>query len=124
MSRRTVCRLHEDSTHGENTHGQAVLTPRFKYTRDNKAVTAASMLPMAHNPFVQFLSLSGAELRQRLDGERDKIPMFWITFVPNGQGDVGTECDGEPHWFPEDYHKRGRGRVKIGGPLAWQFRCK
>jgi hypothetical protein len=82
------------------------------------------MLSMAQKPFVQFLSIPGPELRQRVENERDKEPMFYLTFVPNGEGDLGTECDGEPDWFPEDYPKRGRGRVKVGGPLAWKFRCK
>ncbi|KLT44771.1 hypothetical protein CC85DRAFT_295510 [Cutaneotrichosporon oleaginosum] len=95
----------------------------FKYTQSAKTVGAASMLSMAQKPFVQYLSIPAPELRRRIENERDKEPMFALEFVPNGEGDYGTECDGEPDWFPEDYHKRGRGRVKVRGPLAWKFRC-
>ncbi|BEI92004.1 uncharacterized protein CcaverHIS019_0408240 [Cutaneotrichosporon cavernicola] len=95
----------------------------FKYTQETKAVSASSLLSMAQKPFVQYLSLSGPELRKRIDTEATNELMFSFTFVPNGEGDMGTECDSEPGWFPEDYSKRGRGRVKVNGASAWKFRC-
>lgn len=82
------------------------------------------MIPLAHQPFVQFLSLPAEVLRERIKKESEKNPMYTLTFVPNGEGDLGTECDDAPEWYPEDYHSRGRGRVKVAGPLAWKWRCK
>lgn len=107
-----------------SSSSHVVLTSRFKYTKANKAVGAASMIPLAHKPFVQFLSIPVDVLRARIEKESIKNPMYTLTFVPNGEGDMGTECDSDPQWYPEDYHSRGRGRVKVEGPLAWKWRCK
>ncbi|GMK56809.1 hypothetical protein CspeluHIS016_0306490 [Cutaneotrichosporon spelunceum] len=95
----------------------------FKYTQLTNSVSAASMLSMAQKPFVQFLSLSGPVLRKRIESETAHELFFSLTFVPNGQGDIGTESDSDPHWYPADYSNRGRGRVKVGGSAAWEFRC-
>lgn len=79
---------------------------------------------MAQLPFVQYLSISGKELRKRIKAQNEKPMMYTLTFVPDGQGDQGTQCDEDGQWFPEDGKTRGRGRVKVSGPLAWSWRCK
>lgn len=82
------------------------------------------MYPLAHKPFEQFLSLSPKEVRKRIAANAIKGGHFTITFVPDGQGDKGTACPEDGSWLPEDWHSRGRGRMKIGGPMAWKWRCK
>jgi hypothetical protein len=79
---------------------------------------------MAHKPFLQFLSLSAKVLRARVKENEAKEPMYTLTFVPEGKGDEGTQCDEDGTWAPKDWHSRGRGRVLVGGPWAWEWRCK
>lgn len=85
---------------------------------------------MAHKPFLQYLSLPPKLLRERLEELDQKsiahkgTPMYSLTFVPEGKGDMGTQCDEDGEWFPEDYHERGRGRVIVGGGWGWKWRCK
>jgi len=108
-----------------------MLIPRYKFVKDTKSVPLPSLFPMAHKPFLAYLSLPPSVLRERLEKlEEHSIKnkritlMYSLTFVPDGQGDEGTACDEGGEWYPEDYHERGRGRVKVSGGMAWSWRCK
>lgn len=79
---------------------------------------------MAHKPFLQFLSYTGKDMRSRLGEYEDQQQRFTLTFVPEGKGDPGTACEKDGEWFPENWHERGRGRVQVGGPKGWAWRCK
>lgn len=97
----------------------------FKFTQSTGSVSVPSMFPLAHKPFLQFLSLSPKEIKDRIAlGASKKGPFWTFTFVPDGQGDEGTQTDEDGTWEPKDWHTRGRGRVKVGGNLAWKWRCK
>jgi hypothetical protein len=97
---------------------------RYEYVTKTKGIPLPSLFPMAHKPFLQYLAVPAKILRERVDETETKEPMYTITFVPDGTGDIGTACGEHDEWFPDDYHTRGRGRVKIGGGWAWTWRCK
>ncbi|KAK8869838.1 hypothetical protein IAR55_000406 [Kwoniella newhampshirensis] len=82
-----------------------------------------SLIPLAHTPFLSFLSFPAGTIHQRVEEVRSKGDIFTFTFVPDGQGDEGTACEADQSWVPADYHGRGRGRVRIQGQGAWKWRC-
>lgn len=87
-------------------------------------MAVANMFPMAHQPFLQFLSLPAKKLRERI-AEITKLEQMWtFTFVPDGEGDKGTACEDGEKWYLDDWETRGRGRVKVSGPSGWKWRCK
>lgn len=97
----------------------------FKFTQKTNSVSAPSMFPLAHKPFEQFLALPAKVINERIaQGAARKGPVWTFTFVPDGQGDEGTQTDEDGEWHPRDWHTRGRGRVKVGGNFAWKWRCK
>lgn len=79
---------------------------------------------MAHRPILKFLSIDPKLLRQRVIDSEPKDVFYTLTFVPDGQGDMGTACAPGEDWTSKDWATRGRGRVKIAGPMAWKWRCK
>nr|XP_019042714.1 hypothetical protein I302_08420 [Kwoniella bestiolae CBS 10118]OCF21644.1 hypothetical protein I302_08420 [Kwoniella bestiolae CBS 10118] len=97
----------------------------YKFTQSIKPhpIPAPSLIPLAHQPFLSFLSLPVSVLRERIEIVRSKGAIFTLTFVPPGQGDEGTACDSSQNWLPKDYHHRGKGRVVIDGEEAWGWRC-
>ncbi|KAL1405284.1 hypothetical protein Q8F55_008911 [Vanrija albida] len=97
----------------------------YKFTQQAvpRNVAAGSMYPLAHKPFEQFLSLSPKEVRKRIEAGSVKGGHFTLTFVPEGEGDEGTACPEDGSWLPKDWHDRGRGRLKVGGPMGWKWRC-
>ncbi|WWC61152.1 uncharacterized protein I303_103731 [Kwoniella dejecticola CBS 10117] len=97
----------------------------YKFTQSIKPnpPPVPSLIPLAHRPFLSFLSLPVEILRERIEIVRSKGAIFTFTFVPPGQGDEGTACDSSQNWVPADYHKRGKGRVIIDGVEAWGWRC-
>jgi beta-1,2-xylosyltransferase len=99
---------------------------RFRFTQSSSPPTIVSpaLLPYAHNPLLSFLGLPTDIVRERVDEVRQKGEIFSFTFVPEGQGDEGTACSSEEDWYPEDWHTRGKGRVRVRGPASWLWRCK
>nr|XP_019013499.1 uncharacterized protein I206_01567 [Kwoniella pini CBS 10737]OCF52280.1 hypothetical protein I206_01567 [Kwoniella pini CBS 10737] len=97
----------------------------YKFTQSIKpnSPPVPSLIPLAHQPFLSFLSLPVDILRERIEIVRSKGAIFTFTFVPSGQGDEGTACDSDQNWVPSDYHKRGKGRIQIDGEEAWGWRC-
>lgn len=82
------------------------------------------MFPLAHQPFLTYLSLPVKTLRKRIEENKKKSEMWTFTFVPDGQGDEGTACQEGETWDEWDWEKRGKGRVKVSGSYAWRWRCK
>ncbi|RSH91311.1 hypothetical protein EHS25_009610 [Saitozyma podzolica] len=97
----------------------------FRFTQSSSPPTIVSpaLLPYAHNPLLSFLGLPTDIVRERVDEVRQKGEIFSFTFVPDGQGDEGTACSSEEDWYPEDWHTRGKGRVRVRGPASWLWRC-
>jgi beta-1,2-xylosyltransferase len=71
-----------------------------------------------------FLSLPSTLIRERVEEVREKGSIFTLTFVPDGQGDIGTACTTDQRWIPSDWKDRGKGMVKIQGQGGWKWRCK
>ncbi|WVQ70107.1 uncharacterized protein L199_008332 [Kwoniella botswanensis] len=97
----------------------------YKFTQSIRPhpIPAPSLIPLAHQPFLSFLSLPVSVLRERIEIVRSKGAIFTLTFVLPGEGDEGTACDPSQNWIPKDYHHRGKGRVIIDGEEAWGWRC-
>ncbi|WVQ78122.1 hypothetical protein IAT38_000203 [Cryptococcus sp. DSM 104549] len=85
--------------------------------------TAPSLLPLVHTPILPYLSHPAPLLRSRVANARDTDgPVYTLTFVPDGEGDVGTACKAGEDWVPEDWWERGKGRVRVQGESAWDWR--
>ena len=88
------------------------------------AIPLASLYPWAHEPMLSFLSLSTDTLRKRTQEMSEHKGTFTLTFVPDREGDEGTECLLGEMWEPVDAKSRGKGRVMVRGEGSWGFRCK
>lgn len=133
MSRPTMDFLVPVSHHVMSRHDTTSHAPdrpdachRFRFTQSSTPPTIVSpaLLPYAHNPLLSFLGLPTDIVRERVDEVREKGEIFSFTFVPDGQGDEGTACGADEDWYPEDWHTRGKGMVRVRGPASWLWRCK
>ncbi|WRT67118.1 uncharacterized protein IL334_004084 [Kwoniella shivajii] len=97
----------------------------YTFTQSFKLNTTPvpSLIPLAHNPILSFLSLPVNVLRERIEEVRLEDKIYTITFVPPGEGDKGTACDANQKWVAADMTSRGKGRVVVHGQAAWDHRC-